>query len=269
MFGNYFYHELTRKYITLFGTLFNNITIQRKKDDDTIQTIKVPMAYSSQDRMLARLNGDPNLDRPAAAFSPAISFESGQPRYDASRKLQSTLVRCIVSEDGTKTQFVGVPYNISFTLKIYAKNEEDGLRVFEQIIPYFTPSLTVTAQLYDGSDFKMDIPIVLDSTDFDGSGNYGEYPERRQLIWTLNFTMKAEFAGPVSTNNRKLIRIVHVNMNDMKTRQIMEEVHVEPGLTSNGEPTSVRAESIPVLDIKPEDDYGFIVEILEGPTPHA
>jgi hypothetical protein len=188
----------------------------------------------------------------------------GSMMYDASRKLQSTLQRCIVSEDGTKTQYLAIPYNIPFTLKIYSKEEEDGLRVLEQILPFFTPSLTVTADL---GDYKIDVPIILQSVNVDNN-SYGEYENRRSIIWTLDFLMKAEFAGPIDANNRKLIRIVHANIRHMTFRSIMEEVHVEPGLNANGEPTSVRADSIPVTQIQPDDDYGYIVEILEGPEPH-
>jgi hypothetical protein len=264
MFGQYFYHAYTRKFVVIFGTLFNNIHIERPKDDTTVQVVKVPLAYSSQDKMLARLHGDPTLDRKVAAFSPLISYEARSPMYDASRKLQSTLQRCITSADGTKTQFLAVPYNIPFTLKIYAKEEEDGLRVLEQILPFFTPALTVTADL---GDYKIDVPVVLQSVDFQNN-SYGEYENRRELIWTIEFLMKAEFAGPVDTNPRKLIKVVHANINDIKSREIMEEVHVQGGLTANGEPTTSANNSIDPKLIEPDDDYGYVVQILEGPNPH-
>lgn len=267
MFGTTFYNSFTRKYITLFGALFNDIHIERVLDDTSIQRAKVPLTYSSQDKMLARINSDPALDRKVAAFSPAISFEAGQPYYDQARKLASTLVRCVNSANGTKTQFIGIPYNIDFTLVIYAKEEEDGLRVLEQILPYFTPSMTVTALLEDTVNYKVDVPIVLNDVAFQNN-SYGEFQERRSLIWTLKFTMKGEFAGPITTANRKIIRIVHANIRDKDYRSILEEVHVEPGRTANGLPTSVRSESVPVTQISPSDNYGYIVDINKGPTPH-
>lgn len=266
MFGTTFYHAMTRKYITVFGTLFNNIHIERVLDDGSVERAKVPLTYSSQDKMLARINGDPELNRKAAAFSPAISFVAGPPRYDASRKLASTLQKCIVSPTGTKTQFIGVPYNIDFTLYIYAKEEEDGLMVLEQILPYFTPSLTVTAALVENTNYEVDVPIILDDIQFDDQ-SYGAFQTRRTLIWTLRFTMKAEFDGPVTGTDRKIIRIVHADIRDQTFRAIMEEVRVQPGLTANGEPTSAVANSVPVTQIKADDNYGYIVEILEGPTP--
>jgi hypothetical protein len=61
MFGHNFYYAYYRKYIALFGTLFNDIHIIRSRTDTTTQTMKVPLVYSSQDKMLARLNSDPDL----------------------------------------------------------------------------------------------------------------------------------------------------------------------------------------------------------------
>ena len=260
------YNSYLRKFVVLFGTLFNDIRIARLKDDDTVQTIKVPLTYGSQDRLLARVQGDPTLDKPVAAISPAMSFEYEAPFYDATRKLQSTLTTCLHGEDGLKTQFVSVPYNIPFKLYIYSKDEEDGLRIVEDILPYFTPSLIVNVKMIDGYDYKKDVPIVLDSIDFENK-SYGEYPERRSLLWTLHFTMKAEFGGPI-TGNRKLIKTVHANIRHEKFRDIMEEVHVQVGMTANGEPTTELTETIAPSLIDEEDNWGYIVEILEGPTPH-
>jgi hypothetical protein len=260
MFGQTFYNEYSRKYVVIFGTLFNDIHITRPRNDSTIQTVKVPLAYSSEDKMLARLHGDPELDRPVAAFSPMISYQMGSPIYDPARKLQSTLKRCIVSPDGTRTQFVPVPYNIPFTLKIYAKEEEDGLRVIEQILPYFTPSLTVTA---DFGNYSIDVPIILQSTSVQNN-SYGPYQNRRSIIWTLEFLMKGEFGGPIDSAPRKVIKVVHVNFNDIKSRELMEELRAQPGMTANGEPTTIANNSVDPHTINSDDDWGYVVQIL-GP----
>ena len=47
MLGTHFYHEIIRKTIIGFGTLFNNIELSRTdKDGNIVQTIKVPLALS-------------------------------------------------------------------------------------------------------------------------------------------------------------------------------------------------------------------------------
>ena len=45
MFGSHFYHATVRKSVAVFGTLFNNITVARKKGDGSlINQVKVPLA---------------------------------------------------------------------------------------------------------------------------------------------------------------------------------------------------------------------------------
>ena len=50
MLGKYFYHEVFRKTVVGFGTLFNNIEI---KQGTTV--MKVPLAYGPKQKFLARL----------------------------------------------------------------------------------------------------------------------------------------------------------------------------------------------------------------------
>ena len=46
MFGQYYYHEIIRKTIIAFGTLFNTIDIKHKKqNDEDYSIIRVPIAY--------------------------------------------------------------------------------------------------------------------------------------------------------------------------------------------------------------------------------
>ena len=56
MLGTYYYHEIIRKTIISFGTLFNNINIKHKKSDGTIlDDIKVGLAYGPQQKYLAKI----------------------------------------------------------------------------------------------------------------------------------------------------------------------------------------------------------------------
>ena len=88
MLGNTFYHETMRKCVIGFGTLFNDIHITRKDSSgNTIQSMKVPLAYGAKQKFLARLTEDPNLNKSVAITLPRLGFEIGQIAYDASRKL--------------------------------------------------------------------------------------------------------------------------------------------------------------------------------------
>ena len=72
----YFYHQILRKTIISFGTLFNNITIEKKDDNDnTFSTVKVPIAYGPTQKFLARLTQQADLNRPVEIQLPRMSFE--------------------------------------------------------------------------------------------------------------------------------------------------------------------------------------------------
>jgi len=256
MFGTPFYHGIIRKCVTIFGTLFNNISIARGPDDEVI---KVPITYSSVDKLLARIESNPDLNRQPAMISPRLAFEVLTPTYDSSRKLQTTLERHYTAPDGShRSQFVGVPYNLEFILYIVSREEQDGLMVLEQILPYFTPGFVVTVKLVEDMEYTIDIPVVLNSVDFENR-SFGEFPDRRQLIWTLKFTMKTEFLGPVDPDRSGIIRKIFINFYDMnRHNEHIARVYVQPGLTANGEPTTVFEDSIDVYDINEDDDYGII-----------
>ena len=46
MFGNHFYHSTIKRAVSVFGTLFNNISIQRADGS----FIKVPLAYGQRQK---------------------------------------------------------------------------------------------------------------------------------------------------------------------------------------------------------------------------
>ena len=55
MLGNYFYHEIIRKTVIAFGTLFNDIHVRH--DDgagNVISEIKVPVAYGPRQKFLCQ-----------------------------------------------------------------------------------------------------------------------------------------------------------------------------------------------------------------------
>ena len=62
MLGQTWYFGLIRKYVTIFGTLFNDIIINRvDSSDNTTKTIKVPIAYGPKERYLTRQNQNEDI----------------------------------------------------------------------------------------------------------------------------------------------------------------------------------------------------------------
>ena len=214
MFG-YFYHEILRRTIISFGSLFNDINIKHKNSsDDTVSVVKVPLAYGPTQKFLARLEQSPDLNKPIQMTLPRMSFEFIGLNYDASRKVTST--QTFLSADTSdktspRKSYMPVPYNMTFELSIMSKLNDDMLQIIEQILPYFQPAYTLSVDLVETIGEKRDIPIVFDSITM--SDDYeGDFTTRRALVYTLRFTAKTYLFGPVSDVSKDIIKKVSVGL---------------------------------------------------------
>jgi len=196
----HFYHRLIRKYVVIFGTLFNGLYLTRYTQDRTQkETFKVPLAYGPKERWLTRIQSDPNLTKSVMVTVPRLSFEIDRITYDPERKQQNALRfhGPPAANNSVKGLYTGAPYNIDFTLNFYARNIEDGTQIAEQILPYFQPDFIVSATLVPDMELKRDIPIhltgVSQTIDYEGPAGAGS---TRLIIWQFNFTLKGYFFGP-------------------------------------------------------------------------
>ena len=257
MFG-YFSHGIIRKHVIVFGSMFNDITIERKSAGNRVQTLAVPIAYGPKQKFLVRLEADPNLDREIAISLPRLGFELTGISYDPSRKLNSTQKNSYVFSDKTllRTQYTPVPYNIDFVLSIMVKNADDGTQILEQILPYFKPEWNISVNLIPEMNITMDIPTVLGSVSLQDAYD-GDFQTRRALIWDLNFTMKGYLYGP--TSNQGIITRTQLDFyaNTAPDTEKSSRVVIVPGLKADGTPTSNSAASIHRDLIDSDDDYGF------------
>ena len=275
MFGRTWNHDSLRKYIIVFGTVFNDIYINRlSATNEVLQTLKVPLTYGPKDKVLARLDQNPELLNQVGIVLPRISFEMTSLEYDSTRKLNTLnkLTKQSVTagtDDEVKYQYQPVPYDMQFEMNILVKNAEDGTRIVEQIVPYFTPDFTVSVNVVPEVDGPRDIPIILNS--ISSQDQYeGNFTERRVLTWTLSFTLKGYLYGP--TKKSKLIKLAETTFRlpeDVATGNTTNTsntivVASRPGLTANGTATSNVAASIPYDEIISTDDYGFINTITEN-----
>ena len=215
MLGTHFYHEIIRKTIIGFGTLFNNVELQRTDNaGNVVQTTKVPLNYGPREKFLARIEAEPELDGRAETqiTLPRMSFEMKGIQYDSSRKLGPVQL-CRERKDGDTKQsyqtYSPVPYNVEFELSILSKNNEDSVQILEQILPYFQPVFNITINLVSKMSEKKDIPIVLNSVGIQDDYE-ADFMTRRTLIHTLSFTAKTYLYGPVTTAD--VIRKVNVDI---------------------------------------------------------
>lgn len=212
MFGQVFYHDTIRKYVILFGTLFNDVYINKGDGTDNTQTVKVPISYGPKQKFLVRLEQDPTITKPVAIQLPRMSFEMVDISYAAERKLPTINKISVVNPDDPSKltyQYMPVPYDLRFNLNIMVKQARDGTRILEQILPFFTPEWTATLNLDPSMQHKYDIPVILNTVTSEDSYT-GNFTERRAIIWTLNFTLKGYVFG--ATRSQKSIKTSIINL---------------------------------------------------------
>ena len=260
MLGTYYYHEIIRKTIIGFGTLFNDIHIRHAGEGGTNHSeIKVPLAYGPSQKFLARIQQQADLNKAVQITMPRMSFEMTNISYDATRK--SSLVQTFKAcDDGSRAKkvFMPVPYNIGFELNILSKLNDDSLQILEQILPYFQPHFNLTIDLVDSIGEKRDIPIILESIGFQDDYE-GNFDTRRALIHTLQFTAKTYLFGPVADSSDGLIRKVQVDMytsTDVKTAKREVRYTVTPTSKVDRNDDGVINEEDHKL-LMPGDDFGF------------
>ena len=138
MFGSQFYHQSIRKYVIMFGNMFNDIVVRRLDPNGvSLQTVNVPLAYGPKEKFLVRITQDPNLDQQVAIQLPRMGFEMTTLAYDGVRRLGGSTRNVKVADDKNKLDFtyVPVPYDMNFSLYAYVRNADDGAQIMEQIVP--------------------------------------------------------------------------------------------------------------------------------------
>ena len=216
VFGNHFYHRITRKIVVAFGSLFNDIQLVRYNKTGTteLERMLVPIVYAQKEKFYNRIKGDPNLLKSIQVSLPRISFEIVGVEYDPTRK-QNSLIRNtnIATSTNTtqKSQYMGVPYNYEFSLSIYVRNIEDGWQIVEQILPIFNPDYTLTLDLVSAMGIKKDVPIMLNSVAYtvDYESSHDD-DTTRIVIFDLTFTVRAMLFGPISDS--KIITRANTNI---------------------------------------------------------
>jgi len=251
MFGTYFYNESMRRMTIGFGQIFNNIQIKRKDDTGkVIQTIRVPLAYGPKEKFLVRLDQQSSLNnREFAITLPRMGFEIAGISYDPTRKLTriQKFKQVKSGKEGKVLDFnyTPVPYNISYNLFSFTASAEAGLQIIEQILPFFQPDYTVTINAIPDLSIKRDIPIILNSVNYEDTYS-GDFTTRRAVIYTLNFTAKTYLFGP--STSQKVIKTVQSDQysdTDTVNKARESRIIVVP------DPTTADA----------DDDFGFTTTI--------
>jgi hypothetical protein len=135
-------------------------------------------------------------------------------------------------------------------LSVFAKNQDDGLQIIEQILPYFNPDFNVTINEIPALGVKRDLQIILDGIEYQDEWE-GSFENRLSVMWNLNFTIKMNFFGYVQDAN--LIK------------KTIQNIYTDYGLFEGGAPTNNQVGKRITTSITPEnatplDNYQFVQE---------
>ena len=269
MFGQFHYHSAIRKYIIMFGNMFNDIDVVRfNKAGESTQQIRVPIAYGPKEKYLAKLRSDPDGRREIAMVLPRLSFEIESMLYAPERVLARSNKQ-VGKGGGNNTlrqTWTPAPYDIDMVLYGMFANNEDAVQVVEQILPYFRPEWTNSVKIVKELNQYVDIPTVLTGMTIEDSYD-GDFETRRAIIYTFQFRIKGYIFGPVT--NRGIIRRAYVNQfipsSNTATGNVvisttddkLQKITLTPGLLANGQPTSNSSASVPINQISANSNYGF------------
>jgi hypothetical protein len=216
--SNVYYHGIIRKCIVGFGSLFSDIYIDRREGDSVtgtvIQRLQIPLAYAPKEKWIVRLDQDTSLENNVYTTLPRMSFEIIGYNYDPQRKVnRMQQIKCGDGTGAVSTMYTPVPYNLDLSLYILTKTQEDGLQIIEQILPTFTPEYTLSINVVPDMSVKIDVPIVLNSVsvqdDYDG-----DFQTRRFVTHSLNFQMKMNLFGPISSNDVIQTSSINIGQNE-------------------------------------------------------
>ena len=235
MLGAHFYNEAIRKTVIGFGTLFNNIEL-KKVDPSTgnvLEVEKVPLAYGPKQKFLTRLEQNPDVANKVAITLPRLYFEMTGITYDAARKTSPVQkYRTTIADDGSevKTQYVPVPYDMSFELGIIGKSQ--------------------------------DIAIVLNNINYEDDWD-DNFLDRRSIVWSLNFTAKSYIYGPYSNNGIIRKATIYESVGDLAQSRRTAAYSYSPKALEDKNNDGVITAADDELVIS-TDDFGFNegIEIL-------
>ena len=258
MLGTQFYNQAVRKTVISFGTLFNNIELKKIVDGQVMEVEKVPLAYGPKQKFLYRLQGNPTDGKKVAITMPRIYFEMTGIDYDPSRKTPATQkYKTVINDEGNevRTQYVPVPYNISFEVGILCKSQDDGLQILEQILPFFQPSFSMSLKFIPDMDEVRDVAVVLNNVDFEDDWE-DDFSTRRSITYSMQFTCKSYIYGPYTKADviRKSRIIETIGDTNVNKRQV-ELSYTPKAKTDINQDGQITAADDALVTA--DDDFGF------------
>lgn len=192
----YFFFNLLRRTIVQFFDAFNDIKVARYAEDGvTIRDrIKVPIKQSVKEKVYYWLN-----ERKDDEMLPMITAYISSIDYATERKVnsfQQIIATCDLDSSEASTFLHPTPYNLTFTMNIWALHMVDIDQILEQILPFFSPHIFVRISIPELST-SFDAKIIFRSATPEISHEMADL-EYRVINYSLDFEVQTWLFKPVS-----------------------------------------------------------------------
>ena len=193
----YFFFNVFRKTIIQFFDAFNNIKIARyAADGRTVDRyVKVPIKHSVKEKVYYWLNErkDDEMLPMITAYISSIDWASDR----AVNNVHAFTASCDNIAAGSVTQYTHpCPYNLTFTMNIWALHMVDIDQILEQILPFFCPHIFVRVSI-DELNTAFDVKIIFRNATPEISHEMADL-EYRVINYTLDFEVQTWFFKPAS-----------------------------------------------------------------------
>lgn len=185
--------------------MFADIHITKHYEDGQSRDIRVPLNYGSRSAWYLKLKNrlrDAESAAKIATTLPRISFEMDDIAYANARAVSKHHARIHREENETVgkilRQYQPIPWDFEFTVSVATKSIEDGLRIIEQVVPYFRPDHTLTVDELPAIGMPMDVTVnmvgISKSDSYEGSVGDTD----RVLTWDLKFIVHGHIMPPLT-----------------------------------------------------------------------
>lgn len=230
-----FYYGTTKKLIVGFASIFEEVHYI----DGHNQNILVPIHYSPKEKFVEAIQANPDFDNTTFDITlPQMGFEITSMKFAADRHLNPLSKIHDVNSSNEEFMFNRVPYDYSISLYVATRRFEDSLKIIEQIVPFFTPELTIT--LRDKEDFSVEsnIPIVLNDVSFNVDYE-GSFSTKRTITWTLDFTAKSYLYSNARALSRIKESIINLTNDDFESQFMKYTAEVSPRSANASDPHTI------------------------------
>lgn len=187
-----FYHQSIKKVVSSFAAIFNDLCIL----DSENKIKRIPIQFSQKQKFVELYAQLPDLNESNNDIAlPVIGFEIASFNYDSTRMVNPINIQHRSNDkdsDEFKYMLTSIPYDIGIEMFIAVNSLDDGYKIVEQIVPFFTPNLTITIR--DLPEYEINTNITFDLTSCSQDVEYeGGFDTTRIIQWNLSFIAKTWF----------------------------------------------------------------------------